>query len=270
MPGPEQIARWGFPALTVILIGTTAYGITGLSRERRQTQELAAANTALRASLTEVQTELQQVSARLNDLTAQPPAQTTPQPAPPPVKQVDRQRPLARHRSNSRKVSSIGPPAPNANDTRQAIDRTREELEGKLNSMYDELSGSIAKTHDDLVALQKRGERTYYEFTIDKSKSFQKVGPLSVSLRSVNRKHKYYDLALIVDDQQLQKKHVNLYEPMMLSTSGSPQPIELVVNEIHDNMVKGYVSEPKYKKAELTASGKDKPASDQTPSLRSR
>ncbi len=50
----------------------------------------------------------------------------------------------------------------------------------------------------------------------------------------------------MVDDQQLEKKHLNLYEPMMLSTSDRPQPIELVVNEIHDNVVKGL-----YQRAEV-------------------
>ena len=143
------------------------------------------------------------------------------------------------------------------NSTRQEIDKTREELDGKLNSTHDELSGSIARNHDELVELQKRGERSYYEFEIDKSKQFRRVGPLNVSLRKVNQKHKYYDLALVVDDQQLEKKHLNLYEPMMLSTSDRPQPIELVVNEIHDNLIKGYISEPKYKKAELAQTNND-------------
>ena len=137
----------------------------------------------------------------------------------------------------------------------------RRAIEGKLNSSHDELSGSIAKNHEELVALQKRGERNYYEFEIDKSKQFQKVGPLSVSLRKVNQKHGYYDVALMFDDRQLEKKHVNLYEPMMLSTADRPQPIELVVNQIHDNFVKGYISEPKYKKDELalTRTSDEKP-----------
>jgi len=65
----------------------------------------------------------------------------------------------------------------------------------------------------------------------------------------------------VVDDQQLEKKHVNLFEPMLLNTSDRPQPIELVVNEIHDNFIKGYISEPKYKKSELalTNTAEEKP-----------
>jgi hypothetical protein len=75
----------------------------------------------------------------------------------------------------------------------------------------------------------------------------KRVGPLSVSVRKVNLKHKPYDLVLTVDDQQIEKTHVSLYEPIMLTMSDRPQPIELVVNELSDNQVKAYVSDAKYK-----------------------
>lgn len=145
-------------------------------------------------------------------------------------------------------------------NTRQELDHARQDLETKLSSARDDLSGSIARNHDELTALEKRGQRNYYEFRLDKSKQFQKVGPLSLSVRKVNLKHKYYDLAMMVDDRQLEKKHVNLYEPLMLSLADRPQPIELVVNEINGNEVKGYVSEPKFKSSELASAGA--PAND--------
>ena len=129
----------------------------------------------------------------------------------------------------------------------------RQDLQNDLNSTRAELIGSIAKTHDELAVLQKRGERNYYEFQIDKSKQFHTEGPLSLSLRKVNVKQGYYDLVLVVDDRQLEKKHVNLYEPLMFTLSDRPQPVELVVNQINKNHVKGYVSEPKYKKSDLAA-----------------
>ena len=33
-----------------------------------------------------------------------------------------------------------------------------------------------------MVALRKRGEQNVYEFHLDKSKQFQRVGPLSIAL----------------------------------------------------------------------------------------
>ncbi len=71
----------------------------------------------------------------------------------------------------------------------------------------------------------------------------------------MNVKQGYYDVVLMVDDRQLEKKHVNLYEPLMLTLGDRPQPLELVVNQINKDQVKGYVSEPKYKQSEQAAMG---------------
>jgi len=131
------------------------------------------------------------------------------------------------------------------------VEDARAELEGKLSSTKDELGGSIAKTHDELVALQKRGERNYSEFTLDRSKDFRKVGPVSLALRKADTKHKRYNLELIVEDVKLEKKNVSLYEPVYLTLSDRPQPMEVVVNQISKNEVRGYVSQPKYRKSEL-------------------
>ena len=135
--------------------------------------------------------------------------------------------------------------------TREQLDKTREDMDSKLGSTRDELNGSIAKTHDEVVALQKLGQRNYFEFQLDKSKQFQRVGPISLSLRKADLKKKSYDLMMMVDDQQLQKKNVNLYEPLRVSPAERGQPIELVVIGIHKDQIKGYISEPKYKLSEL-------------------
>jgi DNA repair exonuclease SbcCD ATPase subunit len=136
---------------------------------------------------------------------------------------------------------------------KQDVEDTRTALEGKLSSTKDELGGSIARTHDELMALQKRGERNYSEFTLDKSKDFRKVGPVSLALRKADTKHKRYNLELIVDDVKLEKRNVSLYEPVYLTLSDRPQPMEVVVNQISKNEVRGYVSQPKYRKSELVS-----------------
>jgi len=147
-------------------------------------------------------------------------------------------------------------------DLQGKLDSTRDELSGSLASTKDELNGSIGRTHDDVVALQKRGERNYYEFQLSKSKEFKRIGPVSLSLRKVNTKRKSYDLALFVDDNQMQKKSVNLYEPIWINMDDRPQPVQLVVNQIGKDQIQGYISEPKYKKSKLgdTASVTPPPA----------
>lgn len=136
-------------------------------------------------------------------------------------------------------------------DTQDLVAKNRTDLEGALSSTKDELNGSIATTHEELVALQKRGERNYFEFDISKSKSFKREGPISLSLRKADDKHRTYDLAMIVDDNQLGKKKVNLYEPIWLHRTDDPQPVQIVVNKIGKDSIHGYVSAPKYRNSEL-------------------
>jgi len=140
-------------------------------------------------------------------------------------------------------------------DTQDQVAKNRSDLEGSLSSTRDELSGSIAKTHEELVVLQKRGERNYFEFDLTKSKQFQRFGPLTLSLRRADAKHMNYDVAMVVDDNQLSKKRVNLYEPIWIHTENESQPVQVVVNKIGKNFVHGYISAPKYRPSELAASG---------------
>ena len=147
---------------------------------------------------------------------------------------------------------------------REQSGKDKEELDGKINSTRDDLNSSIARTHDDVVALQKRGELNIYEFKLTKSKQMHRVGPLNLSLRSTSAKHKTYDLAMMVDDNALTKNHVNLYEPVWITVSDRPQPVQLVLNHVEKNEIEGYVSEPKYRKSELLANS-ERPA--QAPQL---
>jgi hypothetical protein len=244
--------------LVILLLGMSAYSLAGLVDERRHTQELTASNEFLVESVRHLQNQLQSVSEKLTVITVQP---TAPLRTP----RVQERLPLrptasapkatrtaddARWRQMQMKLADQ---QKEINTTREEASHARQELQNDLNSTRAELNGSIAKTHDELAVLQKRGERNYYEFQIDKSKQFHTEGPLSLSLRKVNVKQGYYDLVLVVDDRQLETKHMNLYEPLMFTLSERPQPVELVVNQINKNQVKGYVSEPRYKKSELAA-----------------
>jgi uncharacterized FlaG/YvyC family protein len=139
-------------------------------------------------------------------------------------------------------------------ETRESVEKTRTELESNLKSTRDDLNGSIAKNHEELVALERKGERRYYEFDLRKAKQFQKVGPLSISLRKSSTKREYCDLAMIVNDSEVSKKHVNLYEPVFFYPEGFSQPLEVVINNIGKDAARGYVSEPRYKPSELVTS----------------
>lgn len=264
-PRGPSMPRWALPLLMLVLFCAAAFSLVDVVRERRQTQDLASQNLALKTSLTQVQSQLASVTDKLAALSTTFQSAPTAAPAPP----SNKPRPTAAARVVVRR-SAAGNAADDKRwkqvqdklsdqekaiaSTRREVDQTRQDLEGKLNSSHDELNGSIARTHDELVALEKRGERNFYEFQLDKSKQFQRVGPISLSLRKVNTKHRSYDMTMLVEDQQLQKKGVNQFEPVLITVPDRPQPLELVVNEVHKNQIKGYLSEPKYKKSELASS----------------
>jgi outer membrane murein-binding lipoprotein Lpp len=261
--GERGMAQWATIAAMAVFGGIAGYSLIHLRQEHNRAQELSTANQALNASLQQMRGDMQALTNRLNALTAAPP--TVPATLQEAARNVPTPRPAVRTAAHPAPRSTADDQRfrrleQKLNDQRQEIadarldaDQARQDLQTQLNSQHDELSGSIARNHDQLVALEKRGERNYYEFDLNKSKQFNRVGPLTLSLRAVNVKHKYYDLVMTVDDQQLEKKHVNLYEPLLLTVADRPQPIELVVNSIKNNEVLGYVSEPKYKKSDLAA-----------------
>lgn len=255
--GHSRVALY---VLVAVLLGATVVSLAYLSRERQQTRELEATNQALTTSLTQLQTDLQSVNDRLNSLSASRVNAVAEAPSPRPkvparVAAV-RRAAVARPKDDSRfdrLEGKLSDQQKQLASTREDLDKTRQDLQGKLDSTRDDFSGSIARTHDELVALQKVGERNYYEFTLEKSKQFHRVGPLGVSLRKANVKRKSYDMTVLVDDNQLQKKSVNLFEPIWITLEDPPQSLELVVNKIDKDHIQGYVSEPKYKQSELNA-----------------
>ncbi|MBV8207817.1 MAG: hypothetical protein JO041_13570, partial [Acidobacteria bacterium] len=131
----------------------------------------------------------------------------------------------------------------------QAIGKTQQDLEGAKT----ELSGSIARTHDEVVVLQKKGERNYYEFDLSKSKQFQRTGPVGIALRKADTKRSFADLDVMVEDIRMQQKHVNLFQPVLFYPPDSAAPMELVINQLNKNHIHGYVSAPKYRQSELKA-----------------
>ena len=270
----SQTRRWAMPIALVVLAVILVFTVTSLARERRNAAQLATANRELNLSLQEMQNEVRTVSDKLNALATQPPPAAVPpaaSPAPSAAPKVRARGSAARRPARKtddtrwrQMQEQVTEQKKELADTKQQLDQTRQDLQNNLNSTRDELSSSIAKNHDELVILQKRGDRNLYEFDLERSKQFHRVGPLNVSVRSVNQKHRFYDMVMTVEDQQVERKHVSLYEPLMLRLADRPQPVELVVNRIDKNGVRGYISEPKYKNSELASTTASGPAPEVT------
>ena len=231
--------------------------------EHRKAEAAIEGQQQLAAQLQQTRIQMDQLNTKVSELAARPPQVITPPPLPePPPVAVKPAKPRGPSESQRLKKmqSQLDQQGKAIADTQTQLDATK----GDLSNTRTELSGSIARTHDELVLLQKKGERNYYEFDIAKSKSFQHEGPLGVRLRKANSKHQYADLDLIVEDQTVSQKHVNLFQPAMFSTPDSPQPAELVINSISKDRIHGYVSSPKYRQSQLASASNDNPTSSQT------
>ena len=231
----------GAVAFLVMLAALAAYAV----HEHTLAGKLATQNSDIAASLNTTRAQVDALTAKMNALTALPPDKPSPAQISSQGARIDH--PVHRRaRAEDPRWRQIRSQL--ANHQKQ-IDSTQQDLA----NTRTELQGSIARTHDDLVVLQKRGERNYYEFDLDKTGQFQREGPVGVRLRKANTKHEYADLELMVDDFKLSKKHVNIYEPVMFYNADNGRPVELVINSVAKNHIHGYVSEPKYKSADLDA-----------------
>ena len=113
-----------------------------------------------------------------------------------------------------------------------------------LTGAKGELSGSIARTHDELVALAHKTDRDYFEFNANRGVQ-QKVGNLSVRLEKTNLKRNNYTVQLLFDDKRTERKDQAVASPVFFYMQGAPSTLELVVTKLEKNSVSGYVSVPK-------------------------
>jgi uncharacterized coiled-coil protein SlyX len=287
--------RW-LVAAVVALFGIAAVAFAYGYHQQSMARELTAQATTANAAVNQMQNQVNALTAKLNELSATKQTQTasappsaesasesdsetsakavepasTPVPSakPAPAKRhVAKRRAPAVDKKYEQLQAQLAEQEKQLKETQDEVAKDRSDLEGTINSTRDDLNGSIAKTHDELVVLEKRGERSYFEFDLSKAKEFQRVGPITLSLRKSDTKHKSYDLAMIVDDNELQKKKVNLYEPIWIHTETDSQPVQIVVNRIDKDAIHGYISAPKYKPSELAAAGSASvtPVSAKTP-----
>jgi chromosome segregation ATPase len=118
----------------------------------------------------------------------------------------------------------------------------------QLESVKGDLSNTnsvIARNHDELVQLEHRGDRNYYEFTLQKGQK-KPVGTVSLELRKTDQKRSKFTLNIYADDKTYEKKDRNVNEPLQFYSGKDPALYEIVVNSItNKNQISGYLSTPK-------------------------
>ena len=119
----------------------------------------------------------------------------------------------------------------------------------QLTSMRGDLSDHsslIARNHDELDVLRHKGDRAYYEFTLNKGQK-KPVGTVTLELKKADAKKSKFTLVVYSDDKQYEKKDRNLNEPLQFYSGKTPGLFEIVVNSVggKNAQIAGYLSTPK-------------------------
>jgi chromosome segregation ATPase len=127
------------------------------------------------------------------------------------------------------------------NGVKSGLDATN----GSIQQLRGEHGELIARNHEELEQLKRMGERDYYEFTLTSKGQKEHVGQTMIEFRAASAKKHQYSIRMTVDDMQLDKKNKSINEPIYFYAGGSRQPMELVVNQVTDKKITGYLSAPK-------------------------
>jgi chromosome segregation ATPase len=130
--------------------------------------------------------------------------------------------------------------------TKDDLAATRSELQRVIGDLGIQ-SDLVAHNRTELEELKLRGERDYVEFNLRRSDRIQRVGNVRLELKRTDPKRQKYTVNLVVDDQTIEKKDKNVYEPVQFYLEGFRAPTEIVVNKIERDRITGYISSPKKK-----------------------
>ena len=128
--------------------------------------------------------------------------------------------------------------------TRSDLETTKSQLQRVIGDA-GVMSGLIATNHGELEELKHKGDRNYFEFTLQKGAKPTLLSTITVQLKKLDNKRGKYTLDVSADDRNIEKKDKNLDEPVQFYTGKNPVLFEVVVNSMDKNSVSGYLSTPK-------------------------
>jgi hypothetical protein len=256
--------RWIAVLFGLLIAGLALIGYAGHSVQTRLEQELSKneeQNKILTAQLEQANTRIADLKGQV-DVTSQKVGMTQAELADARSRaeairkqQIASDQKLTQQITTAQKESEekIGAVVTDVSGAKKDIEATRTDLEAtktKLDRAAGDMgvmSGLIARNHDDLEELKRRGDRNYYEFTIQKSKSAQRVGPVQIALNKTDQKKSRYTITVLADDKSIEKKDKTSGEPVQFYMKGSARltPYEIVVFDVGKNQITGYLSAPK-------------------------
>src|SRR6266481_1672521 len=138
----------------------------------------------------------------------------------------------------------VGKVTADVTDTKNDLATTKSKLEHAIGDL-NKHSELIATTHDELEVLKHRGDKDYFEFTLNKGKDATRLSIVSLQLKKTDPKNGTFTLYVLADDKKIEKKDKNINEPLQFYTGRDRSLFEVVVNTVDKNAITGYLSTPK-------------------------
>jgi cell division protein FtsB len=256
--------RWIAVLFVILFVALAAVGYVGYSTQSRLQADLAKAqdhNKVLSAQLDQANSRLADLKGHI-EVTEQKVGMTQAELARAKSRaeailkeQTASDQKLTAQLSQVQKESEekIGVVATEVGGAKKDIEATKNDLEAtksKLDRATGDMgvmSGLIARNRDDLEDLKRRGDRNYFEFTLKKTKTPQRVGPVQVNLTKTDQKKSKYTVTVFVDDRAIEKKDKTAGEPVQFYVKGASRmaPYEMVVFDVGKEQITGYLSTPK-------------------------
>ncbi len=122
--------------------------------------------------------------------------------------------------------------------------KTVNTLTSDLGMARSHLGTLIATNHQDIVALQKLGQRDYYEFTLDQNQQ-KTVAGVALTLRHSSVRHHTFNVDMFYNDLKVTRKSLAIDQPVFFAPQYTHQFYEMVVYQVKSRQVVGYISTPK-------------------------
>jgi hypothetical protein len=200
----SRLAGPKWPIIPVLVVGILSVTVTVFSfvREQKHVRDLDSARGQIRASLSDTREELQSLAKKLDAW------ESTEHSA---VRQVEH-------------TAQTPAPAPQVDGRKPSGGRS-----------WRRLPERIMKTTGPSVAA-----RGY--FSLSRSSQFKRVGPIIVSLKSVDMQRNSVDVSIVSESGKVKVQHLRLNQPVWIKRSYRGQPMELVVDRITANGVSGHLT----------------------------
>jgi len=139
--------------------------------------------------------------------------------------------------------TDVGSAKTDIQKTQTDLAATNQKLEKTIGDLGVQ-SGLVAHNASELEILKHKGDRNYYDFTLQKG-ARTPVSTVSLQLKKVDPKKSKFTMNVIADDKTIEKKDRTVNEPLQFYTGRDHMLYEIVVFTADKNVVTGYLATPK-------------------------